>query len=99
MSQQPWLLEQDRLILYCHLQPGAKHNQLCGLHNHRLKIQIQAPAVDGKANKALINFLAKVFSTAKSKIAIVQGTSHRSKTVSIAGIEQIPQVLLQLKAE
>jgi uncharacterized protein len=96
MNPQPWSLENNRLTLYCHLQPGAKQNQLCGLYNDRLKIQIRAPAVDGKANKALIEYLSKAFNIAKSKILIHKGLNQRSKTVLIDGIEQLPGALQQL---
>ncbi len=96
MNPQPWSLENKRLTLYCHLQPGAKQNQICGLYNERLKIQIKAPAVDGKANKALIEFLSKSFNIARSKILIHKGLNQRVKTVLIEGIEQLPSALLQL---
>jgi uncharacterized protein len=97
MNPHPWSLDNKRLTLYCHLQPGAKQNQLCGLYNKRLKIQIKAAAIDGKANKALIDFLAKLFNIAKSKILIHKGLNQRSKTVLIEGIEQLPEALQQLE--
>jgi uncharacterized protein len=97
MSQQPWCLDNNQLTLYCHLQPGAKKSQISGLYNERVKIQIQAPAVDGKANKALIQFLAKQFRIAKSKIVIHKGLNQRTKTVLIDDIQQIPEFLQQLE--
>ncbi len=92
----PWSLENNRLTLYCHLQPGAKQDQLCGLYNQRLKIQLKAPPVDGKANKALIEYLSKAFNIAKSKILIHKGFNQRSKTILVEGIEQLPAVLQEI---
>jgi uncharacterized protein len=97
MNPQPWSLENNRLTLYCHLQPGAKQSQFCGLYNERVKIQIKASPVEGKANKALIAFLSKSFSVAKSKIVIHKGLNQRSKTVFIEGIEQLPDALQNLE--
>jgi uncharacterized protein len=96
MNPQPWMLDKNRLTIYCHLQPGAKQNQLCGLYNQRLKIQIKAAAVDGKANKALIDFLSKLFKIAKSKILIHKGLNQRTKTILIEGVDQLPSALLEL---
>ena len=93
----PWSLENKRLTLYCHLQPGAKQDQLCGLYNQRLKIQLKAPPVDGKANKALIEYLSKLFNIAKSKILIHKGFNQRSKTVLVEGVEQLPAALQQIE--
>lgn len=97
MTSQPWTLENNRLTLYCHLQPGAKQNQICGLYNQRLKIQLKAAPVDGKANKALVEFLAKLFNIAKSKILIHKGLNQRSKTVLVEGVQQLPAVLQQIE--
>lgn len=99
MNPEPWTLQNNRLMLHCHIQPGAKHNQLCGLYNERVKIQLKAAAVDGKANKALVDFLAQLFNTAKSKILIHKGLNQRSKTVLIEGIEQLPDVLQHLQVK
>lgn len=49
----------------------------------QIKVYLTAPAVDGKANKALINFLAKYFNVKKSAVNIIKGLKSRNKTVSI----------------
>lgn len=48
------------------------------------KIYLRAPAVDGKANKALIEFLSHHFNVAKSKIEIIKGLKSRNKTITIS---------------
>ncbi len=51
-----------------------------------LKVYITQPAVDGKANKALVSFLAKHFKISKSKIQIIKGLKSRNKTIKIEEI-------------
>jgi len=48
-----------------------------------LKISVNSPPVDGKANAALITFLAKLLKTAKSRVKIVKGEQDRNKTIMI----------------
>ena len=51
-----------------------------------LKVYLSAPAVDGKANKALVVFLAKYYKVSKGKIEIIKGLKSRNKTIMIEGI-------------
>ena len=70
--------------------PGAKRNAI--KHERDMwagdtwKVYISAPAVDGKANKALIDILAQHFQVRKSQIEIIKGLKSRHKTISIKGI-------------
>ena len=50
------------------------------------KIYLTAPAVDGKANKALIKFLSEHFCVKKSAVEIIKGLKSRHKTITINGI-------------
>ncbi len=64
--------------------PGAKKNQIAGIwHDEALKIMLSAPAVDGKANKALITYLADFLHTRKSRIEILSGETSHTKTIFI----------------
>lgn len=69
------------LHVYC--QPGAKQTQVCGRHDGRIKIQLKAPPVEGAANKALIDFLAKQLKVPKASICIESGELSRLKRVRI----------------
>ena len=69
--------------LQIHLCPNAKRNEICGVFGDRIKIAVMAPAVDGKANDALIKFLAKHFGVGKADITIVRGMTCRDKTIVI----------------
>ena len=75
----------DGCSLSVRLHPGAKRNAVTGLHDGALKIALNAPPVDGKANDALIAFLAERLSVPRAKIALVAGMTSRSKTLRIAG--------------
>lgn len=66
-----------RLSLY--IQPKASQNRFCGSHGDELKLAITAPPVDGKANKAVVSFLAKFFGVAKSSITLKSGMQSRHK--------------------
>jgi uncharacterized protein len=73
-----------RIVLWC--QPGARQTRVAGLHDGKPKIQLQAPPVDGEANKALIGFLAEILAVPKSAITIALGASSRTKRVEVAGV-------------
>lgn len=63
--------------------PNAPQNRIEGFHNNILKVKIQAPPDKGKANQALIDFLAETFHIPKSKIEILSGHTSRLKKLKI----------------
>lgn len=65
--------------------PRASSNHVCGEANGQIKIRLAAPPVDGKANAALIRFLADTLSLPQSAICIEHGLNGRNKRVSISG--------------
>lgn len=81
-------------VLALHIQPGAKKTGIAGLHGEALKIRLAAPPVDGKANAALIEFLAKTCGVPRSALELVSGEASRTKRVRITGADQA--VLLRL---
>ena len=76
------------LILELHVQPGAKQSEFAGMHGKRIKVRIAAPAVDDKANTALVDFLAGYFGIPKRNVSILSGVKSRSKRVSIEGVDR-----------
>lgn len=80
------------LIIFCHLQPGAKHSKFVGLHDERIKIRLNAPPVDGKANSLLITFLSKAFGVKKNAVLIESGELSRQKRVRIMAPTQLPDL-------
>ncbi|KXU38025.1 hypothetical protein AXE65_00460 [Ventosimonas gracilis] len=80
------------LILFCHLQPAAKTNGFAGLHGDRLKIRLRAPALEGRANAALIDFLSEAFAVSKVDIELESGSQSRQKRVRIKSPERLPEL-------
>ena len=67
------------------VHPGARKNGVTGVHADALKIALTAPPVDGKANEALIAFLAEALRLPRARIAILAGIATRTKTIRITG--------------
>jgi uncharacterized protein (TIGR00251 family) len=65
------------------IQPGAKKSEIIGWEGDALKIRIAAQPIDGKANEALIAFLAKTWKLKRSDIMILHGTSGRLKYLEV----------------
>jgi len=74
-----------RITLTLHIQPGAKMTEFAGLHGDALKIRLAAPPVDGKANEALIKFIADTLGLPKSAVTIKSGQTSRRKALEVIG--------------
>lgn len=85
------------LTLTLHIQPGAKRSELAGLHGEALKIRLAAPPVEGRANEALLKFIAGLFDVPVRQVELKQGGQSRHKVVAISGSTVDPQQLLELK--
>lgn len=86
----------DRSVaLALYIQPKSSKNTVCGLHGNELKIALTAPPVEGKANKAVIAYLAKLFGVTKSSVTIISGRQSRHKRCLVdgIGIEQAEKIL------
>lgn len=83
----------DDLFIHCHVQPGARGNAIAGLHGMRVKIRISAPAVDGRANDALIRFVAGLFGLPKARVHLEHGARSRDKVVRIENPGALPPEL------
>ncbi|MCL1889936.1 MAG: DUF167 domain-containing protein [Desulfovibrionaceae bacterium] len=64
--------------------PGAKQNALCGCEGERLKIRLTAPAVDNKANEALLGFMAKTLDIGREGLLLVAGAKSRKKKLFLS---------------
>lgn len=73
------------MILDVHVQPGAKRSEFAGQQGERIKIRLAAPAVDNKANDALIDFLAAHYGVPRRSVRIASGLKSRRKRVVIEG--------------
>ncbi len=90
-----WLSSRaDAVMLDVIVSPRAARTRVMGVVGDRLKIQLAAPPVDGKANEALVRFLAEALGVARAQIHIVGGPASKRKTVRINGV---PPHLVMLK--
>ncbi|WP_230970944.1 DUF167 domain-containing protein [Nitrogeniibacter aestuarii] len=76
----------DEVVLRLHIQPGAKTSGFAGRHGDAMKLRLAAPPVDGKANKALLAYLADFCGLPKSKVELVSGHTSRAKRVRLSGL-------------
>lgn len=75
----------DGCTVSVRVQPGAKRDTVIGLYAGAIKIALNAPPVDGRANDALIAFLAEQLALPRSRMALVAGASSQSKVVRVTG--------------
>ncbi len=66
------------------VRPSARKDAILGVRGDRLRVDITAPPVDGKANKAIVRLLAKQLGIHRDAVVVTAGQSSRDKTVSIA---------------
>lgn len=91
----PWYTYQNTVLsLQVYVQPGAKTNEIIGLHNNVLKIKLAARAVEGCANAALVGYLAERFQVPKNQVVLKRGQKGRYKCVTIQGSLLLPESLL-----
>ncbi|WP_147821583.1 DUF167 domain-containing protein [Salidesulfovibrio onnuriiensis] len=65
------------------VQPGARKNGLAGTYQGCLKVRLNAPAVDNKANKALVAYLADQLGLKKNQVTLESGQSNRRKVLAV----------------
>ena len=80
--------EDGSLLLSLYVQPRSSRNAFAGLHDNALKLRLTTPPIDGKANKAVIAFLAKTLNIPRSAVVIQSGLKNRRKQVLISGVKE-----------
>jgi uncharacterized protein len=91
----------EGVTLAVRVQPGAKKTAIIGVYGEgataQLKIAVQAPPIEGRANEALIAFLAGFFAVSRTNVALVSGGLSRSKVFLLRGVAraQAETVLVQ----
>ncbi len=76
------------LLLSLYVQPRSGQNAIVGLHGDAVKLRLNAPPVDGKANKAVIAFFAKSLKIPKSAVTIKSGLQSRMKKILLTGVDE-----------
>ncbi len=85
-----------KVVFEVRVQPRASKDEVAGEMGGALKIRLQAPAVENRANEALVEFLAHLLKTPKSAVRILSGERSRTKRVEIRGVTK--QQVLELLA-
>ncbi len=86
------------LVLAVRVQPRASRDEVVGEMDGALKVRLQAPAVENRANDALCEYLAALLKTPKSAVRILSGERSRIKRIEIRGVTKL-QVLALLTRE
>lgn len=82
-----WLKETERgVILNIRVVPRAARDGLAGLWQDAVKIRLQAPPVEGKANRALVRFLSRLLDVPPSSLQVVSGKNARQKRLFVTGM-------------
>ena len=84
------------LVLDVRVQPRASRSEIAGVHGERLRIRLQAPPVDGKANAALVEFVAGLFAVPRARVTIEHGLTGRDKRLRLQGVSSLPPPLESL---
>jgi len=87
--------EKDGITLTLHIQPGAKRSEVAGLHGDALKIRLAAPPIDGRANEALLRFIADSFDVPLRQVELLRGAQSRHKMVRVTDSKVDPESLLK----
>jgi len=84
------------LVLALHVQPGARRSAILGAHGERLKVALQAPPVDGKANEELLRFLSAHLGLRRAALRLLSGAASREKSLAVETGTQAEQILARL---
>ena len=86
----PWVkpLEENSWHLLVYVQPGAKKSEVAGEMDGRLRLRIAAQAVDNKANKALMAFVAKLLGVRPNRVSLESGDMSRKKTLKVLDLPE-----------
>jgi uncharacterized protein (TIGR00251 family) len=76
------------VIFSVRVQPRASKDEIAGEMGGALKVRLRAPAVEGRANEALVEFLAKLLKRPWSAVRILSGERSRTKRIEINGVTQ-----------
>ena len=95
-----WLKQTPNGIsLNLHCQPGAKITKVVGLHAGWLKISLQAPAIENKANELLLAWLSKQLKVPQKQIQFISGQNSRQKRLEVWGPISPEQIIQALKPQ
>jgi uncharacterized protein (TIGR00251 family) len=74
------------LLFRVRVQPRASKDEIAGEMGGALKVRLRAPAVEGRANEALVEFLAQLLKTPRPAVRILSGERSRTKRLEFRGV-------------
>ena len=85
------------VVFQVRVQPRASRDEITGVVDGALKVRLQAPALEDRANVALCEYLAELLKTPKSAVRILSGERSRTKRIAIDGVtkQQVMGLLLR----
>jgi uncharacterized protein (TIGR00251 family) len=86
----------EGVVFLVRVQPRASHSEVVGVMNGALRVRIQAPPIDDRANAVLCEYLAHLLKTPRSAVRILAGDRSRIKRVEVRGVteKQVRDLLL-----
>ena len=81
--------KQNVLTLKIKVEPRSSRSEVVGPYGDALKVKLNSPPVEGKANKELVEVLAREFGISRRDVEIISGQSSKNKTVRLIGVKSI----------
>jgi uncharacterized protein (TIGR00251 family) len=81
------------LLLDVRVQPRASRTEFAGRLGDRLRVRLNAPPVDGRANAALVEFVADACDLPRARVTLERGMTGRDKQLRLHGLDTIPPAL------
>src|SRR3954453_18986939 len=78
----------EGVLFAVRVQPRASRDEIAGIIDGAMKVRLQAPAMEDRANEALCEFLAQLLKTPKSAVRILSGEGSRIKRIAIRGVTE-----------
>jgi len=77
------------------ITPNAKKTEVAGVLDDVLKLKLQAQPIEGKANQALVKFLAKTLDVPRSAVTITHGQTSKKKLIEVVSATLTPDQVAQ----
>lgn len=84
MPASPWSRTATGVRLRLRVQPRSSRDRVAGLHGDAIKLQVTAPPVEGAANEAVVDLVARWLGVARRAVSLAQGQTARDKVVDVA---------------
>jgi uncharacterized protein (TIGR00251 family) len=81
--------DSEGVVFTVRVQPRASRGEVAGVMDGAMKVRLQAPALEDRANLALCEYLAQLLKTPKSAVRILSGDRSRIKRIAIRGVTEL----------